>query len=573
MNFQEEKRICQNCKKDFVIESDDFNFYEKIKVPPPTFCPECRFQRRMVWRNERTLFKRKCDLCQKNIIAMYRESVPFPVYCRECWYGDGWDATSFGREYDFNKTFFEQYKELMDLVPRFAIWHRDAINCPYSNLVRESKNVYLSASILGSENVFYSKTIDNSFNVFDSYNLKNSHECYENIDSDRNYNSQYLFLSRNCVDCCYLIDCTNCSNCFMSSNLRNKQFYVRNKRYTKEGYLKEIEKLNLGSKIIRSNLIDEFQTLRANTIYRYADITQSNNSTGNELTNTKNCKKCFSVYDAENLKYCHRFLKAKDCFDSDHGGINTELLYECNTGARNDYNVKFSYSPIDQVRDVDYTDSCMSSKNLFGCVGMKNQENVILNKVYSKEEFEILREQIIKQMDDAPFIDKAGRVYRYGEFFPIELSPWAYNETLSQEFFPLSKEEVEKNGYSWCVPEVKNFEITIQAENIKDNIDEVDEGILKEVLGCAHKGKCDHQCSVAFRITETEFKFYKKHNIPIPDKCANCRYGERFMQVPLPRLYKRQCMKKGCSNEFETPYASDRPEIIYCERCYQQEIY
>ena len=28
-----EKRNCQNCKNDFVIDSDDFGFYEKIKVP------------------------------------------------------------------------------------------------------------------------------------------------------------------------------------------------------------------------------------------------------------------------------------------------------------------------------------------------------------------------------------------------------------------------------------------------------------------------------------------------------------------------------------------------------------
>ena len=28
---------CQNCKKDFIIESGDFLFYEKMKVPPPTF--------------------------------------------------------------------------------------------------------------------------------------------------------------------------------------------------------------------------------------------------------------------------------------------------------------------------------------------------------------------------------------------------------------------------------------------------------------------------------------------------------------------------------------------------------
>jgi len=40
-----EVRICQNCKKDFTIEPEDFTFYEKIKVPPKSkeivCCEQC----------------------------------------------------------------------------------------------------------------------------------------------------------------------------------------------------------------------------------------------------------------------------------------------------------------------------------------------------------------------------------------------------------------------------------------------------------------------------------------------------------------------------------------------------
>jgi DNA-directed RNA polymerase subunit RPC12/RpoP len=68
-----ETKICQNCKNDFIIEPDDFLFYEKIKVPPPTFCPECRMVRRMIWRNCRSLFKRECGSCGKSIISMYHK--------------------------------------------------------------------------------------------------------------------------------------------------------------------------------------------------------------------------------------------------------------------------------------------------------------------------------------------------------------------------------------------------------------------------------------------------------------------------------------------------------------------
>ncbi|MEK7077177.1 MAG: hypothetical protein AAB967_03020 [Patescibacteria group bacterium] len=69
-----ETKICQNCKASFEVDASDFAFYEKIKVPPPTFCPNCRMQRRMAWRNERILHKRKSDLSQEEIIT-YAQSV------------------------------------------------------------------------------------------------------------------------------------------------------------------------------------------------------------------------------------------------------------------------------------------------------------------------------------------------------------------------------------------------------------------------------------------------------------------------------------------------------------------
>ncbi|MEK7081225.1 MAG: hypothetical protein AAB902_02465, partial [Patescibacteria group bacterium] len=259
MKNKSEKRICQNCKKDFTVELEDFDFYEKIKVPPPTFCPWCRLIRRLAWRNERILYKRKCDLCNKNIIAMYHESALFPVYCRECWYGDGWDPSSYGHEYNFSIPFFEQYKDFQKTVPRLALLQRNAINSDYSSFVGESKNVYLSISIiLGSENVFYSKTIDKSSDIIDCLNIKEGQSLYENIEGEKNYNCQHLLLSRNCIDSYFLVDCVNCSNCALSCNLRNKEFCIQNKQYSKEEYYKEIEKMNLKSRASREILLEEF---------------------------------------------------------------------------------------------------------------------------------------------------------------------------------------------------------------------------------------------------------------------------------------------------------------------------
>jgi hypothetical protein len=108
-----EARICQNCRQNFIIESEDFSFYaDKVKTPPPTFCPECRMRRRMTWRNERSLYRRECGLCKKPIISIYKTQSPYTVYCHSCFRSDAWNPFDYGREYDFAKPFFVQFNEL-----------------------------------------------------------------------------------------------------------------------------------------------------------------------------------------------------------------------------------------------------------------------------------------------------------------------------------------------------------------------------------------------------------------------------------------------------------------------------
>ena len=103
--MQTEKKICQNCKIDFVIEPDDFLFYEKIKVPAPTFCPECRVIRRMLWRNVRNLYKTKCMIKGhgENLISVYSSDKSLKVCDKEYWWSDKFDALDYGRDYDFTK--------------------------------------------------------------------------------------------------------------------------------------------------------------------------------------------------------------------------------------------------------------------------------------------------------------------------------------------------------------------------------------------------------------------------------------------------------------------------------------
>lgn len=175
-------------------------------------------------------------------------------------------------------------------------------------------------------------------------------------------------------------------------------------------------------------------------------------------------------------------------------------------------------------------------------------------------------------MNDMPYIDSKGRVYKYGEFFPSELSPFCYNETIAQEYFPLTKEQALEQGYKWKDKEERNYSIDIKNEDIPDDINNVNDDIISKVIECQHKD-CNHQCTEAFKIIPEELQFYKRMNLPIPHLCPNCRHYERLSQRNPLKLWHRRCMKEGCNNEFETSYAPERPEIVYCEKCYQKEVY
>jgi hypothetical protein len=90
----------------------------------------------------------------------------------------------------------------------------------------------------------------------------------------------------------------------------------------------------------------------------------------------------------------------------------------------------------------------MNCSNLFGCSGLKSASYCILNKQYTKAEYEILVPKIIEHMmkisspSDEGDAHRAGGVMEWGEFFPSSMSPFGYNETVAQEYYPMTRDEV-----------------------------------------------------------------------------------------------------------------------------------
>ncbi len=569
----EETRTCQNCKSDFVIDQDDFDFYNKIKVPPPTFCPECRMIRRMMWRNVRSLYKRSCAGCSKTLISMYSDVDPAPVMCNECFNGDGWDPYSYAIDYDFSRNFFVELKDLFYKVPRlYRYGFGLLVNSDFTNFTKDNKNAYLSYSVTDCEDIMYSETIDKSKNSIDCLAVQKIDTCSWNIDCEGNYNTHYAVKSQNSIDSYFIYDCSNCQNCCLSSNLRNQQYVFRNKKLSKESYQEAIKELNLHTASGIKQVREEFDSLLENiAIHKYAFIYASENATGDYIHNAKNIKRCFDTNNSENVAYSLRGIEVKDSYDLGGVGFNAELIYESMAATGNTAKDYFCYLTIQGCRECEYSLILKNCANCFGCVGLTNAQYCIFNKQYTKEEYFDLVAKIKQHMMDMPYTDKKGRIWKYGEFFPYDMSPFGYNETNAHDFFNIKREEALAKGYNWKEREKREYTVTKNSIDLPDGINEVLDEIVNETIGCPNNGNPDFQCATAFRIMPNELQFYRLRNLPLPRFCPNCRHYDRLKYRNPMRLYKRECMN-GCGRSFETTYAPNRPEKIFCETCYQQEV-
>ncbi|MBI2888383.1 MAG: hypothetical protein HYY10_00485 [Candidatus Liptonbacteria bacterium] len=596
-------RNCQNCRAQFTVAPEDFQFYEKIKVPPPTFCSPCRYQRRLMVRNERNLYHRECGLCKKAMVSMFSSEKPFPVHCQECWWGDGWDPVQYGTAYDWNKPFFLQLRELQSKVPRPNLGTVNCKNSEYVNYVGDAKDCYLIFGSIEVENCLYGSPYESKYCV-DTYLARESEYCYECIDCEKLSNCSF------CEDCTaslnllYCFDCKNCQDCIGCVGLRNKNYRIFNRQFTKEAYLKEKERIMSGGRSALEEVRGRFEELQQRIPRRFSTILQCANVSGDHIVQSKNARECFDVKRAEECAYCVRMIDAKDAHDVNYCEY-LELCYEY-LGFWKMARSKFS-NMCGESADVEYADLCSSSSDLFGCVGLRNRHYCVLNRQYSKEEYEALIPKIKSHMDAMPFAGKNGRVYKYGEYFPAELSLLAYNESVAQDFFPLTYKEVVAAGFVWKEPERRNYAVTMQSADVPARIEDVRDSILEQILECATASpdasgaRAEGQgpdpeasgCTTAFRIIPAEFQFYRRMKLPLPRLCPNCRHYSRLAKRNPLKLWHRRCMCSGaksqgkitysdtsehfhkntaCPNEFETSFAPERTEIVYCEACYQAEV-
>ena len=309
------------------------------------------------------------------------------------------------------------------------------------------------------------------------------------------------------------------------------------------------------------------------------NIISSSDVSWDYIINSKDCFDSYEIHNCEDLNFSHRVKSAKECYDVYWYWYMSELLYENVWSWWESYNLNFT-SCVEWWSNNYYCFETKYCSHCFWCVWLRNKSYCILNKQYTKEEYEKLAPKIIEHMM---------KTWEWWEFFPSTLSPFWYNETVAEEYFPIPH----PNPLPWGEREQKwMFQFTpfsfkgegqgmrfnrseyespkpkvdkiIPASKLPEDIKEIPDDILNWAIECKITQK-------PFRIIKEELEFYRKHNIWVPRRHPDQRHLDR-MKLRNPRkLYDRECDK--CGKDIKTTYSPERKEIVYCEECYNKEIY
>ncbi len=372
-----ETKHCMTCKSSFSIFEKDKEFLDMISptflwiqyaFPTPNDCPICRRRKRLAWRNTSKLYRRKCNKTNKEILAFYDEHVTHPVYELDEWNSDRWNPLDYWKDFDFSKTFFEQFEELKNTVPHFSRSILKSENSLYANNASNLKNCFLCFNWWDTEDSYYCILMKNVKNSVDCYSIDLSENCYDSIDIK---NCNKVFFSQDsewCFNSYFLKNCLQCKNCFLCKNLHWKEYYILNKKYEKEEYERYIKKLLEENSIWElKNMLSQFSKEFPE---KYNHSLNTENAMWDYIYNSKNIFASFDIIEWENLRYCTTIK------ENSSNLMDVDIFW---WGLQNSYNscviwhdaskVFFSFDCWENIDNLYYCSTCLRNiKNFFWCV-------------------------------------------------------------------------------------------------------------------------------------------------------------------------------------------------------------
>ena len=470
------------------------------------------------------LHKRKCDKTGSQIISIFRPDCVYPVWHRDEWIKS---ANPPSQDFDFSRPFFEQAWEVFQKSPIPHIFQSHNQNCEYTDDWYYSKNCYLCHSGQNNEDCRYCYVSDGVKNMQYSVFAFDSELCFDLINSSNCFNGVFLLNCKNVHDSAFLYDCRDCSDCLFCFNLRNKKYCFGNEQLSKEEFEKKRKAWDLSSFKNYQKAKQFFaEMMLMKAWHRALQIDRCENSTGCFIRNCKDSENCYMLSNHENCANVSLSgPNARWILDS-LGTVGAELSFMSVLPVYC-YDTKFCFS-IDHCRFVEYSAYLKNCQYCFGCCGLVNEKYCILNKKYSREEYEELRTKIVEHMK------KTGE---WGDFFTPHFAPNPYEESYSGLHF-VDKRQI---NFRTADPIEKITMKTAEVEDIPDSATELTpekEKWLQEQIFW------DNQYARPFQIQVADIEFARKMKVPLPHFYYVNRIQSNFKWMPFNgELRQAKCAK------------------------------
>lgn len=403
-------------------------------------------------------------------------------------------------------------------------------NCDYTSICWYCKDCYLTSASERSEKCYYWNLIQDSNNIVDWSFIYNCSHIYNSINCHNCFNSTYLLNCKDCSDCTACYNLIGCSFCYQCYDLHNQKYCINNIQYSKEEYLQQLWKIE---KKMDLSILSQFVNQSNHSIYEGFN---NEHTSWKYINNSHNIHDGFDIEKWENISYSQIVVDGENLYDCTNVYIENEMSLEIMSALTSKFNIFSGF--VYNCNNCLYSLNLNDSNNCFGCDGLRNKSYCIFNKQYTKEEYEIQVAKIISHM-----IETKER----WEFFHPSLSPFGYNETVAQEYFPLDRvgtqivasvdntssrtyehtslQAIHLENFWYHRSDYQSPQVTadkiIEGKELPTTIDEVSDDILKTAIKCEITGKL-------FRIIPQELTFYRKHYLPLPRRHPDQRHLDRL---------------------------------------------
>jgi hypothetical protein len=402
---------CKITGEDVVHSDFEVELYNQFGATPPSLSKKERLRLLFSFLSGGHFFWREVE--GTKVYSIYPTSAPFKVID-----ANRYPPEELSVEWNSREPFLNQLLTLLKGSPR-PHYHAHKVSETFgvedvSEIFRSSVVLFSSKSnncsasefVKGSTNIGGSLLIENSDYCLGSFGLKN---CTEVVFSSN---------STDCSNSYFLSNCKNCKNCLFCDGLEGKEYYVNNQSVGAEKFTKVLQECALHTQAGVELAVSNFKKFLSQSSTEFAKLMdgQKNSSNVFGTSSSTNC--------ADSVVYLDGLKNSVLCIGC---GINAERLFNC-------------VRCYDNVSDLTYCFDCTNSKELIGCVGLDNAEYRILNKQYTKSEYLKLKGELIAILR---------RKRNWGNPMGFKFSDFAYNGSLAQHLFPLSRVQVGMFEIGW----------------------------------------------------------------------------------------------------------------------------